>query len=62
MILLNVGDYIPSWITGTKYDSFYVISHATATGSKSSTMHYSHAHRWFVSIKIKFKKTRTQQN
>lgn len=44
MFLLNVGDHASSWITGTKYDSFYVlISHTNATGSKSSTTHYSHA-------------------
>lgn len=52
MFLLNAGHYAPTWITGTKYGSFYVlISHANATGSKSSTMHYSHAHRQFGSKK-----------
>lgn len=55
MFLLNAGHH--NWISGTKYDSFYVlISHTNATVSNSSTMHYSDAQKLFVSTKIKFKK------
>lgn len=55
MFLLNAGD--PNWISGTKNNSFYVLtSHTNATGCNSSTMHYSDAHKWLVSRKIKLKK------
>lgn len=57
MFLLKAGD--PKWIADTNYDSFYVIiSHTNGTGSNHSTMHYPHAHKCFVSTKIKFKKSK----